>query len=322
MQADRLPPMLLVSADACTPGEVRSAVSWPFELIEAYNTDLAKLLLRSGRRVDVAILDSGISQGQCIDFLRFVNENHPHIQCVVACLDGDVEKLVGVKNTVTRLSAIRLPWASSGIGDLCEDLLIDAQMARRQEAMLWASLVEEQRHVRTSRMAMCHQSFAVAPELAARLTSFFKAATKAQPKEVPVPLADFDTWVTAQTEARRMVAVIAHVREWSQRFEDRPPKAEDLPQVFECSGGLVRVKDIQAQLEVINGASDTTPKMESCGLLAYLLKSEPGQALGQQEDGSWALQDLGPEEVPENWLKAILLQHGDIESGHSHSRAL
>lgn len=320
MSSDKHPPMLLVSADACTAGELKAAIPWPFELIEANGTELAKLLLRSGRRVDVAILDRGISQGQCIEFLRFVNANHPHIQCVLACLDGDFDKIVDVKNTVPRLSAIRLPWANSGIGDLCEDLLIDAQMARRQEAMLWASLVDEQRHVRSSRMAMCHQSFDVGRTLSARLQTFFTAATEAQPKETPIPLADFDTWVTAQTEARRMVAVIAHVREWSQRFGERTPKAEDLPQVFDLAGGLVRVKDIQAQMEVINGASNATPSMESCGLLAFLLKCEPAQALEQQEDSSWALADLGTEEVPENWLKALIKQNDDLGSGHVGSR--
>lgn len=308
MQDDSLPSILLISGDACTAPEVLDALSGRGVLIQAQSTEQARRILRSGRHVDVAICDREVSQLDCTDFIQFAHAAHPHVQCVMACLQMDFDKVIGVKNAVTSMSVVQLPWKSACLPLLVDELVRRSKNIAAVEKHLWASLVDEQRRVRATRMSMCYQALSAlsGKGQGARLASYFLAALHSQEKEIPIELAGFDVWKVGASEAVRMSAVIAHVRTWTRRFEEGA-RLEDIGEVFTMVDGQVCVRDIASQLDVLNGSNAVTPAFESCCVLAYLLWKEPGQRLEELSPGVWGLVEQTAEAtIPDGWLNAVL----------------
>lgn len=273
MNKNNEPVMVLVSSDAMTFGEVRSAFPSPIELVHANRMVQVRGLLSSrGSEVDVLLCDWRVKVEECASLFNEVERSFPHVQCALACIETDIARVLATKNLVTSMSVFRLPWDPTEVEKLFVTLVERAAGARRHEGMLWKSLVDDFRRTRDNRMFICFQAFAGehhGPK-GGKLLPYFSVARQVQEVEAMADLKTFDSFAHTADEAKRMVAIVAHVKKWWARFDNAGDPAQ-LPEIFEVVGASTRIKDLALQMAPINGMCNQVPDFDACGLLAWVL---------------------------------------------------
>lgn len=273
MNGSNEPVLVLVSGDVMTPIEVAQASTRPMELVRASDMEEArKLLLSRGNDVDVLLCDRHYKEEEYALLFNDAERFVPHVQCALACLEFDLDKVIATKNMVTSMSVFRMPWNPLSFEPLFDTLVERAAGVRRREGMLSKSLVDEFRLTRDNRIALCSQAFAqeLSGAHGGKLMSYFSAARQIQEVETFADLKTFDSFAHVANEAKRIQEIVAHVREWWARF-DQSNEPSRLPEVFELEGESARIKDVVLQMEPINGLCGQLPGRQACALLAWLL---------------------------------------------------
>ena len=293
--------ILLVTADGCTQNEVRSAMPESLALLRTQTTEAGVNLLHRIQDIEVVFLDASISTSKCIDFINAVYAFYPHIQCVLVCFDRDIARLIEVKNSVICMAAYQLPWQREQLVPLIANLVGRARTRKEELKYLRAPIIDQQRKVRVTRMSMCFQA---ASDIggSSRLVPYFEAALIVREKDPGVDFNRFDVWEVDHSEAKRMAAVIAHVNQWVESFNNGLTLS-DLPEIFSVRGGKKIVRDIDAQLMVLNGATSATPGHKDCCVLALLLSSDQQMLLERNGQGEWELNNGQGKIWPDDWLK-------------------
>lgn len=281
------PLVVLVAEDSLTTGEVRSALGNRVQLVHAADVGSARRYVHTcGKNIDIILCDRGLPVSANIEFFNEIAAYYPHIQLVQAFQDGELGKIIEIKNQVTSMSVCRLPWDADELEGLFALLLERGRIERRREGILQQSLVDEFRKTRDNRMFLLYQAFSEGANSArgGKLLPYFATAKMVQPQEEMADLNSFDSFVHAAEEARRMVAIASHVRRWLSEWSSAGGTALATP-FLEPKEGAVRVTNPGQQLSPINGPCYQDPGYEACGLMAWLLMQPERMDISFGESG-------------------------------------
>lgn len=258
------------------------------EVAEDDSPEAVKALLMDSEDWSLVVLGPKLSSAQCTDLCAWLGAFLPHARALLVVEAGQVEKLVAVKNQVTTLAAIQFPWEQNVLHDLVEDLLSRSEQSRRENAFLGASLAKGLLNVRQTRVTTLYQLLAQQHngESADRLLTLIEAAIALQDDQTKKLMGDHDLLSHVRAEARRMAGMLAHIREWHRTFQNGLA-VRSLHGLFTVEEGSLVIRDIDAQLQPLNGPPGVEPSLEQCCLLALLTWPPSRATLNRRADGAW-----------------------------------
>lgn len=253
--------------------------------------DSIKPLLVSGDGDwSVVVLGPELSSPECVEICTWLSMYLPHARCLMVVQEGHLQKLIDVKNQVTVLSAIQFPWDAQSLRVLVDDLVARSETSRREQEFLGMSLAQGLTNVRQTRVTTLYQLLGQvnADGPSDRLLGLIEAAIALQDDLTQKLMGDRDLLSHVRTEATRMAAILAHVRDWHSTFQGGLA-VRSLHGLFTVQEGSLVVRDILDQLQPLNGPVGVEPTPEQCCLLALLTWPPSRAALGQRADGAWVV---------------------------------
>lgn len=244
---------------------------------------------------------------EVIDAFSWAHLYTPHMQCLLLVEEGEVERLIEIKNRITTLAVAQMPAGQDLLKDQLAHLVARAREALDEDRFLRKPLATGLLNVRQIRTTTLFQLLGASPEggIEGGLLSYLEAAACVQQDPVTKGLSsDHDLFSHVKSEARRMSAILANVREWHTTFE-KGESVRSFVDIFRMVGDDLVVRDIFAQLTPINGSIGSDPDPKECCLLALLTRPRSRAWLTQTGDGQWLVATGGPE-ASTGTLRALL----------------
>lgn len=255
----------------------------------------------------VLVIGAECPAKEVIDAFSWAHLYTPHLQCLLLIEQGDVERLIDIKNRISAFAVAQMPADNVLLKNQMERLVARARVALDEERFLRKPLATGLLNVRQIRTTTLFQLLGASPDggIEGGLLSYLEAATIVQQDSVTKGLAsDHDLFSHVKTEARRMSTILANVREWHTTFE-KGESVRSFVDIFKMVGDDLVVRDILAQLTPINGPIGLDPSPKECCLLALLTRPRSRAWLAQTAESQWLVATSAPE-TPTSNLKALL----------------
>jgi len=267
--------VLLVGRDPLFDADVRRLDSTLNTTVAPTAGEAMAIFRSRGGRWQLVLCDRDVPEVSCIELFMFIQAEYPGVQCAITVMDGDVDRLVRIKNRCMSLLVFRLPVPTFDFLELVDEAIRRYRDETFAARTLCAPMLDGMLRTREKRAQHLHVSFVGSCLVRSHnFDLYLSLARYLQPEEYKANPVHFDCYLHEQDEARRMLSVAGHLVKWFERFS-----AGDSPLSVGIVGDGGRVDLSVDPGSVVNGPTNVYPSSKACALLAWMLFCAKPQSL-------------------------------------------
>ena len=272
------------------------------------------MLAVHGAEIAVLVCDQRMPGERGNALLRHARQHHPHIVRMLTTAYSELGEAIDAINTGEIYRYIAKPWALEPLRAELKNALELSALRCERDGLLRDKLLAQQGQLVAGRLgALLVAGAGVAegsPERAVqRCAQALLAAGAGE------PVVDWHRWDYAdlqQAEARRGVAMVAHIRQWLRHWGPVPEGTAALQALQQAVGGDIRgaalyLSQPGAFSALFGVPAGQPPSPDDCAWPAWQLWTGGRYALGTAPDG-WRLSLAPDEPLGRDWLASAIEQ--------------
>lgn len=271
--------LLVISDDQMTITELREVLPARFAL-ESVDPQFAEaMLIARSDEFYGALIDRAVGADQAVALIKAVEVFCPQVQCIVAILERDFDRMVSIKNQVTMMKVAMMPWQERNLEALLDEVIEKNRIERHRMSWLSTILSIDQQTLLESRVQMLGAFLGIVTgskrgkllDAAAKVSQRGHHSLPGMPANLKPQAND---WDLKSAEAIRTGVIARNIMQWWNRFEATDEPSRLVPGLTIQPDGSLMCQEMAAQLEAFSGKHSNVPKESSCGLLAFMLWRE------------------------------------------------